>query len=92
MHTIYKYEIPMAGEFTIQMPEGAQVLDIQVQREAPMMWVLVDPEKPIKHRHFRMYGTGHPISDDIAVLYHHGSFQLQNGNFLGHVFEVTTNG
>ena len=65
--TIYKYPVVVDDEFTIYLPEGAQVLSVDVQQDEPQMWVLVDPAAPKTKRTFRVIGTGHPI-DDVAQL------------------------
>lgn len=55
--TIYKY--PVFGQaFSLVMPEGSQILHLEVQREQPYLWVLHDLSKQMKNFFFSAYGTG----------------------------------
>lgn len=47
MKTIHKYEVQMLEDFTVQMPQDAQVLTVQVQGAAVCMWARVDPSRPM---------------------------------------------
>ena len=86
---IFKYPIKPGDYVEIEMPIGAQVLDVQVQHNQPCLWALVDPELPKEKRYFRFAGTGHPIKEDLSQLSHIGSFQLLEGALVFHLFEVT---
>jgi len=48
---IYKYLVPIKDVFTVDMPDGAAVLSVQVQFGEPKMWALVDNSRPTGHRH-----------------------------------------
>lgn len=87
MQTVYKYEIPIADEFGLVLPCGAQVLSVQVQRDQPCIWALVDPQEHKKRRRlFRFAGTGHPISASNLLFI--GTFQMDNGALVFHLFEM----
>ena len=88
METIWKYEFDQDIN-TIRMPKNAKILSIQVQREIPCIWVMVDPDQPGEVRKFEIYGTGHhiePINGFIRKFI--GTFQLNNGLFVFHLFEI----
>lgn len=88
--TIWKYEITANGSQEIQMPVGAQVLSVQIQRLTPCMWALVNPSAMNEVRVFEVYGTGHPIVYDMGVSrVFIGTFQLHGGGLVFHVFENT---
>ena len=92
MEKIYKYPMQIAGIQELDLPFGAKVLTIQSQGsgsdEVPVLWAIVQPEVgETQTRTFRTIGTGHPIEDD-ADLGYIGTYQLANGAFVGHVFEV----
>lgn len=81
------------------MPRGARVLAVQSQmtgssdynttRENPIIWALVDPDAETVGRGFLLAGTGHPIDDnDAASGEYIGTFQLQGGGFVGHLFDM----
>jgi hypothetical protein len=99
---IYKYEFSVQGSFNIAMPAGAEVLCVQMQRETPCIWAVVDPEKERVERHFLCYGTGHEMNPldfigslkifnyktgrDLKALYI-GTFQMMQGSLVFHLFE-----
>lgn len=73
---IWKFAVPITDRQTIDMPQGAQVLSVQMQDDDPCVWALVDPDKPLEPRQFRWYGTGHP-------------FDIRQHRFVGTV-QITT--
>lgn len=81
MLTIWKYSIPIDDFIAVSMPEGAQVLTVQMQRDTPCIWALVDTEAPLVTCMFRLFGTGNPISGDAGEYV--GTFQM-----LGLVFHL----
>lgn len=87
---VWKYPVPFPGPdlFTIRMSEGAEVLTVQLQHGGPQIWVLADPSGPnmAEARHFRIAGTGHPISEEITKYV--GTFQYAGGALIFHLFEV----
>ena len=87
--TIYKYKIEIDDKIIIKMPDGAEILSVQTQHGGPCMWVLVDPEAEMVERVFRMVGTGHTLHYDIGTRYNFiGTFQMQSGFLVFHVFEM----
>ena len=85
--TVYKYELWIDDFVSIQMPVGAEVLHVDVQRGQPCIWARVDPTAGPERRIFRVARTGHPL--DPAIGPHIGSFQMHDGELVFHVFEVT---
>jgi hypothetical protein len=83
MKTIYKY--PLAPHPPLELPKNAEVLTVQTQCGAPMMWVLLDPEAPTVSREFDAYPTG----GDIDPVYTKGEYigTFQAGGEVFHVFE-----
>lgn len=91
MITIWKYDIhPEArgAHFTLQMPEGSEILHVETQKGTPCMWVRLDPDAPDVEREFITIGTGHELPPGIP-LDHIGTYQLHDGVFVGHLFERT---
>jgi hypothetical protein len=87
MSTIYKYKLePNFG--ALQMPQGAQVLTVQMQDGTPCLWAKVDPTRPTERRTFNVYGTGHEMPDDPCLVYV-ATFQMGGGALVWHVFEST---
>lgn len=85
MRSIFKFPIETADAQEVAMPKGASILCVQVQRGVPCLWALVDTAQPIVPRKVFVVGTGHLIPAD-AELYV-GTYQLNDGAFVGHVFE-----
>jgi len=82
--TIYKY--PIGPVTDLQLPEGAEILCVQAQYGIPCIWVKVDTMKSYKSRQIRVYGTGYVLSDECQKYI--GTFQLDGGHLVFHVFEV----
>lgn len=87
MLTVFKYPLPIDDIVTIGLPEGAQVLTVQVQKGEPYIWVLEDTVQPLRPRHFRVARTGHPLQPGFALRYI-GTFQMDGGAWVFHLFEI----
>ncbi len=88
MKTIWKYELTASDENDLQMPEGAEVLTVQVQGGLVCIWAIVDDTAPLTSRCFEIFGTGHRIEDGSGKRKYVGTFQLQGGSLVFHVFEL----
>ena len=92
MNAVYKYPLPLPGQtedtFTVDIPAGAQLLTVQLQRGEPVLWALVDPEDRPTPYTLRIAGTGHPL--DASAHYHHylGTVQMAGGALVFHYFQV----
>ena len=85
MRAIWKYPIGLSIEPVVHsMPEGAQILTVQVQQDVITLWAMVDPDQPRTDRRFVVWGTGHRHSDAEKLTYI-GSVQM--GPFVWHIFE-----
>lgn len=88
--TIWKFQTPFEGTFAFEMPSLSEILCVQIDKKtnAPCMWVLVYPNNPKTERHFELFGTGNPIHNDMGIERKYiGTYQYQNGEFIGHIFE-----
>lgn len=84
---IWKYELQCVGEQDIEVPYGTEVLCVQAQGGKPCVWAVVDEKETRKEvRTFLTYGTGHEHAVIDASEYI-GTFQLQGGKLVFHVFE-----
>jgi len=95
MEAIYKYQIEINSIITITMPKGAKILTVQSQliphdllnQDQVCIWAIVDTDTDKKEiRMFTCYRTGRK-HEKIKGTYI-GTFQLNNGEFVGHLFEV----
>ncbi len=86
MNAIWKYPIPVADEFQLEMPMGARPLTVQVQDGKPYLWALVNTEFDVEPHRFRLAGTGHPLEEDVWSYAYVGTFQVRDGRLVFHVF------
>lgn len=85
MKTIYKYPLEVLDEEYYDMPRGTEFLSVQVQNGVPCLWALVDTQRAVAHAKVVIHGTGHP-ADDVDGMEFVGTFQLNGGLFVGHVW------
>ena len=93
--SIWKFPMEVNDKVTISMPKGAEILTIQTQQigkftpdETPCIWALVDTENGKEERYFEIFGTGHPIPNDMGVERKYiNTFQLKGGALVFHLFE-----
>lgn len=82
MRKIYKYVLTITDEQTLRLPQGANFLTAQMQREQLCIWVEVDTDRPLEPCTFLIHGTGNPIGAErkryIATV--------QDGPMVWHVF------
>lgn len=83
---VYKYPLQTVLWQEIEMPAGSVILSMQVQNEIPCIWALVNPHlEETEKRIFKVHVTGFDFIDPHSSYI--GTFQ--NGDFVGHVFEIT---
>ena len=87
VRAIWKFQLGVLDEQIVFMPEGAEILHLQVQRDVPCVWAIVDPDARQEPRKFWTIVTG-DIPDDRSLATHIGSYQLEGGSFVAHVFEA----
>jgi hypothetical protein len=78
--------------FTLTLPLYADVLSVHRSDKTnhPMLVVMMDLDQTeTEERTFELYPTGATgmFNDDVERKYV-GTYQYQNGEFVGHVFEV----
>lgn len=87
MKTIWKFPLRVDDAQTFDMPQGAEVLSVQLQRGQPCAWAIVDDSKPLSPVTIQMRGTWHPLG---SVGKHVGTFQLHGGDIVFHAFASYT--
>jgi len=86
--TIWKYKLSTTDEQVIEMPAMAEILTVQIQNGEPCLWALVDSSYPHKEkRYIEIFGTGNPIGTGPRTYI--GTYQLDGGKLVFHVFEYT---
>ena len=86
MKAIWKFPLKTVEAQSVEMPLDAKILSVQSQFEEPMMWCLVEPDKPKAFREIRIIGTGHPVEDDFTGIYV-GTYQVYGGSGVFHLFD-----
>jgi len=86
METIWKYELETIDSAQIVMPKERRLLTVQVQRGIPCLWALVDPDSPRETVTIITKGTCHLIYAPVG--HYIGTYQLDDGSLIFHVFEA----
>ncbi len=90
--TIWKYEFAITDSFTLEMPEDAIILSVQLQTIyrrggidgwQPVFWAEVNESVRKVKRHFYVIGTGHKIPSRSS---YRGTVQTQVG-LVCHLYE-----
>ncbi len=61
--TIWKYQIPVLEDFTIDLPEGAQIIRFDNEVGKLWLWAIVRPDAPIVPRRLLAFKTGAEMPD-----------------------------
>ena len=85
MSKIFKYELKITDQQTIQMPLGATILSADQQAGGLYLWAEVDPTNPPSDRTFQIIGTGNPIPNVATCRRFIDTVVI--GAFVWHVFE-----
>ena len=86
--TIWKFQLEVLDTQFIWIPKNAEILSVQNQNEVPCMWALVNPTEEREEKCFEIFGTGHDVHCDMGVDRKFiGTFQMQNGSLVFHIFE-----
>lgn len=83
---IQKLRLQLTASFEALLPEGAEILCVQVQDGIPTVWYSFDERRTLaESRLFRILTTGSVETLSLSFKYL-GSFQLHGGSFVGHVY------
>ncbi len=63
MTTIWKYELGEVDNQVISIPEGYELLSVQVQNGVPCLWAKVEPKNNREELEIIIHGTGHNAND-----------------------------
>ena len=85
---IFKWALETKDSQVIEMPAGAVILSLQMQHGMPHIWALVDESKDNEKRAFVTYGAGNRMPENPGAYI--GTYQLDFGAFVFHVFEKIT--
>lgn len=82
--TIWKFLLELTDGQVLMIPEGAEVLTVQLQNGEPCLWAIVNPEHGPEPRRFEIHRTGNPIAAFAERRY---IATFQQPPFVWHVFE-----
>ena len=87
MKTIWKFELTPNRVQAVPIPFGGQILTVQTKEDnAPLMWVLVDPEMPPQDRYLGIYTTNTAVPDEPGRYV--ATFLIYDGTVGVHLFEM----
>lgn len=86
---IWKFPLDITDRQTLAMPEGAKMLDVQMQGDTCCLWAMCDQNAPMRVREVAIYGTGNPMPNDPGEYV--ATFQMHGGALVFHAFEVAAN-
>jgi hypothetical protein len=83
---VHKFPLYSFGHNEVPLPEGAQVLTVQMQDDVPTLWALCHPSSPVRYRKFTVVGTGQAFAQPVQPLTYVGTVQTTSG-LAWHIFE-----
>lgn len=87
--TIYKYQMPILEEFTMDLPMGANILRVEDQDGMFWMWAMIDTRAEMETRHFVAVKTGGSFPEVECIIKYLGFCRIFIQMELGlYIFEV----
>lgn len=86
---IYKFTL-QAGMQELPMPEGAVLLDVQMQGESAQLWAICNADAKKVNRMICCYPTGVDLPSVIGDYI--ATFQLCGGSLVFHAFDLGQGG
>jgi len=85
--TVYKIPVDFTPRQVLKLPKGSEILGFQSKPEKIFLLLLADMESNVmEDRIIGIYGEGHNVGcKDHDYL---GNFELDNGAYLYHAFEL----
>jgi len=66
---ILKYQMPVMEEFTMRLPEGAEIIRMEDQGGMFWLWAVVDTNKPDEERKFYAVKCGANVPEISSLVY-----------------------
>ena len=83
---IFKYPLEVTDTQIIEMPQDATILCVQVQHTVPCIWAAVDENAKRFSRTIYTVGTGHSMNKIPLDAQYVGTYQIENGMLVFHVW------
>jgi len=88
MMTIWKFPLKGMHLQTIDMPKGAKIISVAVQRTTICLWVEVNPnEDALCARNIEIISTGQIVKDHAIERHFLGTILIDQDNYIFHVYE-----
>lgn len=81
---IFKYPVELF-ECEIEIPNNVRILSFQLQNDVPTIWALVNENEEKIKRHFRFFGTGEYLPEDILKNVYIGTVIIKG--YVWHLWE-----
>jgi hypothetical protein len=85
MKAIHRYEVPVDDEWHTLDLTGEVLHVASRRRDVVEVWAIHDDQGDRLPRHFRIFGTGHPLPD--GRLRHVGTAFADGGELVWHLME-----
>ena len=85
MRTIFKTQLKVCDQQTVQLPRGFKILDIDRQGGMPCIWYECDSEAEKVDVDIYCVGTGQNI-DGISSMMYIGTVHDRSGGFVWHYY------
>lgn len=86
MKVIWKYQLEVTDEQTIDIPIGAIILSVAFQKDELCLWAMVDSVVPKEHRRIYIFGTGQDCYD-VSTAKYIGTVAMASLPLIWHVFD-----
>jgi hypothetical protein len=89
MKQVIQYPVEVKnGEFTIDLPVGARLLNVHAFAGRGFLYVLEDPDPEVERapRRFCFAGTGSKIIENADALFYVGTVPVNDGSYAYHLF------
>lgn len=86
MKTIWKFPLVITGMQPVRLPQGAEILSVQIQHGIACLWALVDSDAEIEETTLRIFGTGHPVDEGLRLEFI-ATIPTLGGDLIWHVFK-----
>lgn len=86
MRTIHKYSLELTDFQYVQIPEGYAILSVEMQRDKPILYAIVESTAKLTTVGVVIKGTGHLFEEDVGVVDFINTINVHEGRLMFHVF------
>lgn len=66
---IFKYQMPVLESFSMELPQGAEIIRMKDEGGLFWLWAIVDTDAPTERRDFMAFKTGASMPRDVNLQY-----------------------